>query len=61
MAVNGEGSSSLPFKTSDNYWWQYMYTITNSDAILFMTSAFMPIPERVDAAEAGSNVEYSEI
>ena len=48
------GSSSLPFKTSDNYWWQYMYTITNSDAILFMTSAFMPIPERVDAEEAES-------
>jgi len=46
------GSSSLPFKTSDNYWWQYMYTITNSDAILFMTSAFMPIPERVDVAES---------
>ena len=53
-SVAPTGSSSLPFKTSDNYWWQYMYTITNSDAILFMTSAFMPIPERVDVAESNN-------
>lgn len=46
------GSSSLPFKTSDNHWWQYMYTITNSDAILFMTEDFMPVPERVSTEES---------
>ena len=29
-----------------------MYTITNSDAILFMTEDFMPVPERVSTEES---------
>ena len=46
------GISSLPFKTSDGYWWHYMYTISNSEAIRFLTDNYMPVPERITTAES---------
>lgn len=45
------GVSPTPFKTTDGYWWQYMYTITNSEAILFQNNSFMPVPEKIRKSE----------
>lgn len=46
------GTSATPVTLADGYIWQYMYTISNSDAVRFLTSEFMPVPERVTAEEA---------
>jgi hypothetical protein len=48
------GISSTAFKTVDNHWWQYMYTITNSESILFLNNAFMPVPEKITSTDAQS-------
>lgn len=45
------GIQTPPFATPDGYWWKYMYTISNSDATLFLTAEYMPVPERVIASE----------
>lgn len=41
------GIQTSPFATPDGYWWKYMYTIPNSDSILFVTNDYMPVPERI--------------
>lgn len=46
------GTSATPITTSDSYIWQYLYSISNSDAVRFLTSEWMPVPERVTAEEA---------
>lgn len=46
------GISATAFKTTDGYWWQYMYTITNSESILFLNNTFMPVPEKITGEEA---------
>ena len=46
------GTSATPVTLADGYIWQYMYTISNSDAVRFLTSEFMPVPERVTTEEA---------
>ena len=46
------GVSATPITMSDGYIWQYLYTISNSDAVRFLTSEYIPVPERVTAEEA---------
>lgn len=41
------GVQQQPFSTPDGYWWKYLYTIPNSDAILFTTTDYIPVPERI--------------
>ena len=48
------GISSTAFKTVDNHWWQYMYTITNSESILFLNNTYMPVPEKITTTDAQS-------
>lgn len=50
-SVPPTGVSPQPFRTTDGYWWQYMYTITNSQAILFLNSQYMPVPEKIRRSE----------
>lgn len=46
------GTGSTPFRTADNLIWQFMYTVTNSESLLFQNSRFMPVPEKVTLTEA---------
>ena len=46
------GTSATPVTLADGYIWQYMYTISNSDAVRFLTSEYIPVPERVSTEEA---------
>lgn len=46
-----QGGLPLPFNTSDNYWWLYLYTISNSEALRFLTANWMPVPEAVTSSE----------
>jgi len=48
------GAPVSPFSTIDGYWWQFLYTIDNSNAIRFLTADYMPVSERVTDAEAES-------
>lgn len=45
------GDQSTPITTSDKYVWQYMYTINSSDSLRFITSNFIPVPERIEDNE----------
>lgn len=51
---NPQGALPLPFQTIDGYWWLYMYTISNSEALRFLTPNWMPCPEKVVASEIAS-------
>lgn len=46
------GSSATPITSADNYVWQYMYSISNSDAVRFLTTEYIPVPEKVTKEEA---------
>jgi len=46
------GTSATPVTLSDGYIWQYLYSISNSDAVRFLNSEYMPVPERVTTEEA---------
>ena len=48
------GTSTTPFDTADGYKWKYMYTITTSDALKFLTNDYMPV--RTDATVAAAAV-----
>jgi hypothetical protein len=37
------GTSSTAFTTADGYVWKYMYTVTTSDALKFLTNEYMPV------------------
>ncbi len=50
------GTSSTPITLADGYIWQYLYSISNSDAVRFLNSQFMPVPERVGEEEAATLV-----
>ena len=50
------GTSASPITMSDGYVWQYLYSISNSDAVRFLNSEFMPVPERVTEEEAATLV-----
>ena len=45
--VAPSGDQSTPIVTSDRYVWQYMYTISASDSLRFITDNFIPVPERI--------------
>ena len=50
------GTSASPVTMSDGYVWQYLYSISNSDAVRFLNSEYMPVPERVTKEEAATLV-----
>tara|TARA_S200002703_G_scaffold75118_1_gene64764 strand:+ start:3860 stop:5290 length:1431 start_codon:yes stop_codon:yes gene_type:complete len=50
------GTSASPITMSDGYVWQYLYSISNSDAVRFLNTEFMPVPERVTEEEAATLV-----
>lgn len=50
------GSSATPVTTADGYIWQYLFTISNSDAVRFLTSDYIPVPEKVTKEEASTLV-----
>ena len=37
------GTSTTAFTTADGYVWKYMYTVTTSDALKFLTNEYMPV------------------
>ena len=45
------GTGSTPTQLSDGYVWKYLYTITNSQSLRFLNDKWMPVPERITAAE----------
>lgn len=49
------GTNTTPFETPDGYVWKYMYTITTSDALKFLTNEFIPV--RDDAAVQSAAVD----
>ena len=46
------GTSASPVTMSDEYVWQYLYSISNSEAIRFVNDEFIPVPEKITEAEA---------
>jgi hypothetical protein len=41
--VKPTGTSSIKFTTADSYTWKYMYTMTTSDALKFLTNEYIPV------------------
>jgi hypothetical protein len=37
------GTSTSPFTTADGYIWKFMYTVTTSRAVKFLTSSYIPV------------------
>lgn len=48
--------SAAPSQLPDGYVWKYLYTISSSDAIKFLTEDWMPVPEKISSTEAQSLV-----
>ena len=46
------GTSTTPFDTADGYKWKYMYTVTTSDALKFLTNDYMSV--RTDSTVASA-------
>ena len=46
------GTSASPITMSDNYIWQYLYSISNSESIRFVNNQYIPVPEKVTTEEA---------
>lgn len=46
------GTSATPVTMSDEYVWQYLYSISNSESIRFVNDQFIPVPEKVGSQEA---------
>lgn len=53
--VKPTGTSTARFTTADSYVWKYMYTLTTSDALKFLTNEYIPV--RVDATVAAAAVD----
>jgi len=45
-------STSVPVETSDGYVWKYMYTVSESDQLRFMTNSYIPV--KTQATDDGS-------
>lgn len=45
------GSAYDPVSYLDGYVWKYMYTIQNVDSIKFLTTDWMPVPEKIKTSE----------
>ena len=46
------GTSASPLTMSDEYIWQYLYSISNSEAIRFVNDEYIPVPEKITEEEA---------
>jgi hypothetical protein len=53
--VKPTGTSSIKFTTADSYTWKYMYTMTTSDALKFLTNEYIPV--RTDATVSAAAVD----
>lgn len=57
-------SSNVPMKLGDGYVWKYLYTITNSSAIRFLSEKWMPVVERLTKTEiaeiSSDSVRYNQ-
>jgi hypothetical protein len=53
--VKPTGTSTLSFDTADGYKWKYMYTITTSDALKFLTNDYMSVRTDNTIAAAANN------
>jgi hypothetical protein len=49
------GTSTARFTTADSYVWKYMYTLTTSDALKFLTNEYIPV--RTDSTVATAAVD----
>jgi hypothetical protein len=50
--VKPTGTDTTPFTTGDGYIWKYMYTISTSDALKFLTNDYMPVRTNSTVAAA---------
>jgi hypothetical protein len=50
--VKPTGSSTASFVTGDGYRWKYMYTISTSDALKFLTNDYMSVRTNTDVKNA---------
>lgn len=53
--VKPTGTSTARFTTADSYVWKYMYTLTTSDALKFLTNEYIPV--RTDSTVAAAAVD----
>jgi hypothetical protein len=53
--VKPTGTSTARFTTADNYVWKYMYTLTTSDALKFLTNEYIPV--RTDGTVSAAAVD----
>jgi hypothetical protein len=53
--IKPTGTSTARFTTADGYVWKYMYTLTTSDALKFLTNEYIPV--RVDSTVASAAVD----
>ena len=49
------GTSTLSFDTADGYKWKYIYTITTSDALKFLTNDYMSVRTDATVSAAANN------
>lgn len=49
------GTSTSAFTTADGYIWKYMYTITTSDALKFLTNEYIPVRTNSTVQSAAVN------
>ena len=50
--VKPTGTSTARFTTADSYVWKYMYTLTTSDALKFLTNEYIPVRTNSTVASA---------
>jgi hypothetical protein len=52
--IEPTSTSTSIVTTSDNYKWKYMFALTTSDVIGFLTNSWMPVRKIVDGEDVGS-------
>jgi len=53
--IEPSGKSLSIFRTSDNYKWKYLYTVSTSDKLKFLTSNWMPVRTNEDVAAVATD------
>ena len=53
--VEPSGKSLNIFKTSDGYKWKYLYTVSTSDRLKFLTANWMPVRTNADVASVAKD------
>jgi hypothetical protein len=53
--IKPTGTSTARFTTADSYVWKYMYTLTTSDALKFLTNEYIPV--RTDGTVSAAAVD----